>query len=400
MIIVGSTALEQFNMQRSKPKDVDMWFCEGESQEGFAGDLHHIPKHIYEIIPKIGSFATADAIYTIKCSHFAWDVKWEKTKLDILWLKANYCELIPELYLELKKYWEEVHGGKEFLSLNKSKDEFFNDGVKYVYDHDYLHELVAHPYPPVYTHCLKDEQDVLIDKGKFDCMSKDMQIKMFKEEITVIAIERWLVHNNSTSWFEAYNLSLKKTITNLTKNWACDFIIHNLEEFIKPEYKYFKHALEVLKLESKMSKVDLKVFEEAAKELRFEGDLPKFVYELCEDDIGFGGGYTWENERPPWELRETDREEWERLSGLHTQERDGPYQAYLKAQREALDYEHLSQEGGGEGGGEYCYGVFRLKGKVYRAAYSYYSYNGHEYACIVDTLREVKPRQKTITVYE
>lgn len=65
-----------------------------------------------------------------------------------------------------------------------------------------------------------------------------------------------------------------------------------------------------------------------------------------------------------------------------------------------LGYEHLEQEGGGEGGSEYCYGVFRLGDKIYKAEYSYYSYNGHEYDGIYHTLKEVKPVQKTITVYE
>lgn len=64
------------------------------------------------------------------------------------------------------------------------------------------------------------------------------------------------------------------------------------------------------------------------------------------------------------------------------------------------DYEHLEQEGGGEGGSEYCHGVFKLKGKIYKAEYSYYSYDGHDYNGIYDTLKEVKPVEKTIIVYE
>lgn len=65
-----------------------------------------------------------------------------------------------------------------------------------------------------------------------------------------------------------------------------------------------------------------------------------------------------------------------------------------------IGYNHLSQDGGGEGGSEECEGIFQLKGKTYRAHYSYYSYNGHEYDYIVDTLEEVKPVEKTVTVFE
>lgn len=65
-----------------------------------------------------------------------------------------------------------------------------------------------------------------------------------------------------------------------------------------------------------------------------------------------------------------------------------------------LTYEHIDQEGGGEGGSEYCYGVFKLNDKYFKAEYSYYSYNGYESDYIVDTLKEVVPKEKTIIVYE
>jgi hypothetical protein len=65
-----------------------------------------------------------------------------------------------------------------------------------------------------------------------------------------------------------------------------------------------------------------------------------------------------------------------------------------------VTYEHIQQEGGGEGGSEYCYGVFKLNDKYYKARYSYYSYCGYEYDYITETLNEVFPKEKTIIVYE
>jgi len=109
-----------------------------------------------------------------------------------------------------------------------------------------------------------------------------------------------------------------------------------------------------------MSKVDLSVFEEFKEALGYEDSLESFVYEMCEGDIGY---------------RNAD--------------------IFSK-----YGYVHLEQEGGGEGGAEYCYGVFSLGGKTYKAEYSYYSYHGHDYDYILSTLREVKPVQKVITVYE
>lgn len=63
-------------------------------------------------------------------------------------------------------------------------------------------------------------------------------------------------------------------------------------------------------------------------------------------------------------------------------------------------YKHLAQDGGGKGGTEYCYTVFELDGKIYKGEYSYYSYHGHNFDELLDSIHEVKPVQKTVTVYE
>lgn len=258
MIIIGSTALQYFGYNRKEPKDLDIFISEKHEPPVIKCDYHSIPDNIYQYMlhdPKIVHidsvgykfYLSPDAIYTLKCSHFAWDQHWEKTKQDILWLKHKGCKIIPKLYTILKEYWKTVHGNKDFLSLKKSKEYFFNDYVKYKYDHDYLHELVSYPNKPIYTYCLQDGEDVLISKEKFDQLQFDDQIRMFREEITVIACERWLLQDgNRLSWFQAYMESVKKTIINLTKNWANDFIILNLDKFVKPDYNYFKHILTTL----------------------------------------------------------------------------------------------------------------------------------------------------------
>lgn len=397
-IVVGSKALQFFGISRREPKDTDLW-VDDESLLEEGTDGHVIPTEIMSIVPTVQGYATPNAIYTIKCSHFGWDIHWEKTKYDILFLKSKYRpRLIPDLYEALVDHWNKEHGDKSYLSLSQDKEDFFNDYVKYKYDHDYLHELVAYPNKPVYTKCLKDGNSVLTDKVKFDKMSFEDQVKMFREEIVVIACERWLVHKPDIGWYKAYMLSLKKTITRLTKNWACDFIIQNLEYFVKPEFNMFEHILNNLE-ETSMSKVDLAVFEEFMEEFGYS-DLGRTIYELCENDVYFGGNYVYTNSQPNWRLKSEDKDQYDKEYVLYTEERDKKYFPFVEKEKQAWGYEHLEQEGGGEGGSEYCYGVFKLKGKVYRAEYSYYSYEGSDYSDILGTLKEVKPVQKTITVYE
>lgn len=61
-----------------------------------------------------------------------------------------------------------------------------------------------------------------------------------------------------------------------------------------------------------------------------------------------------------------------------------------------LGYKHIKSVGCGE----YCYGIIKVKDRYYKAEWLYYPYSGCEYDCIEGTLKEVKPVEKVITVYE
>ena len=63
-------------------------------------------------------------------------------------------------------------------------------------------------------------------------------------------------------------------------------------------------------------------------------------------------------------------------------------------------FKHLHQEGGGEGGAEHCECVFELFGKTLKGTYSYYSYHGHNYDYLIESLKEVQPKKVEVTVYE
>lgn len=63
-----------------------------------------------------------------------------------------------------------------------------------------------------------------------------------------------------------------------------------------------------------------------------------------------------------------------------------------------IEVENVEQEGGGEGGGEYCYTVLKLGDKFYKVEYNYYSHQGYDTDRAA--LYEVTPKQQTITVYE
>lgn len=364
-IIVGSSALDWAGLSRRTPIDIDIW-TDQEEYSAPGKDIKHMPLEIMKLIPlytdaHMLNIANSDAIYTIKCSHAVYDIKWEKTKLDILWLKSYDCKIVEPLYEALKAYWKDVHGGKDFLSLMKGKDEFFTDNVTYLYDHDYLHELVAYPDKPLYTKVLMEGQDVMIDRNKFNSLSFEDKVNLFREEITTIAAERWVInpqYKGEVSWYKAYMYSLRKTVTTLTKGWASEFIVLNLEHFVKPRYEDFKHLLKTLNLgENTMNVLD-EIIEEYNK---IEGNSPIE-----------GNDY----EAVIWLIR------------------------FSQNLRETHNLKVLEQEGGGEGGAEYCYMVFSWKDKIYKIEYSYQSYDGYDFDNVASTIREVKPVQKMVTVYE
>lgn len=270
-MIIGSSAARWWDVPLGNAdSDLDVMVYDEDMLEDypFGCDSNIVPIEVYNTIYNASGYISPEMLLTLKMSHLSWDIKWYKTKRHIITLLNLGYEPDYDAYVLLKEYWESVHGDKSFLSLKKEKDEFFDDHVVYKYDHDYLHSLVAYPNEPMYTRCLADGEAVLISESKFGGLSHVNQVRMFREEVTVIAIERWLTNDANAgmySWYESYMMALKKTVTNLTKNWANDFMIMNIRELSTPDYKLFNHALCVLG--EKMSEVTLDIFEEILKEM-------------------------------------------------------------------------------------------------------------------------------------
>lgn len=351
-VIIGSTAMHYWGINTRTPRDLDTMstdYVEGE-------DTTILPKTILDAIPRCGEYATIDALYTIKCSHLGWDIKWEKHKRDALYLRSIGAEIIHDLYHLLVDFWRVEHGNKDYLSLYQKKSDFFNDHVTYVYDHDYLHELVAYPNKPTYTLCLVEGESVAIDRDKFLNLSLDVQRRLFMEEITVISVERWLVNPGCIGKYSigrAHSLSVHKTITSLTKNWATDFLIENLEFFIRPDLTYYNHILTTLK--------------EGEDIMATVADLKGITKEIMD-------AYNLTN--PKWEIEE--------LSDVVDLVDFG-------------DFVNITTDGGGEGGAEHCYTVFKWKDVLYSLSYSYYSHVGFDFDYA--SLHVVEEKTKTITVY-
>lgn len=256
MILVGSLAASQQlpNFKRAYSQDLDVWHDEIFVPDAGNGiDPGEMPKNImdsFEVESKESGVATLNDLLTIKLAHLPYDIFWHKHLNDYLVFKKYGGTVNKPLYEALKEYWKIYHKNKPYLNLYRTKDKFFDDFVKKKFDHDYLHEMVSYPEKPMYTHCLMDGQDVMIDYDKFMKLTFEQQVQMFMEEITVIAYERWVIPSNGNiSFFVAYGRSLHKTVTTLTKNWATEFLCENIEMFLKPRIDMTHHIENIIKAE-------------------------------------------------------------------------------------------------------------------------------------------------------
>lgn len=68
-VVVGSSALDYFNLNRNTPKDIDIW-TDWEFPDTTGYDSFKVSAEIVDLVKHENGYATPDLIYTIKLSHF------------------------------------------------------------------------------------------------------------------------------------------------------------------------------------------------------------------------------------------------------------------------------------------------------------------------------------------
>jgi hypothetical protein len=180
-------------------------------------------------------------LYNLKISHGYFDKNWWKHTKDIIYFqtKWNLKEVDTVFQNVLEKFWREHYKDKkEKITLQKTKDEFFNSKVERQFDHDYLHEAVAYHDKPLFKTILKDGEDVFLDINKFNNLSEDDKIKLAREEIYALALERFILTGKEKDLTKAYRECLKLVVTRLSKGWFPRFILTRLSEMKNPDINY------------------------------------------------------------------------------------------------------------------------------------------------------------------
>jgi hypothetical protein len=227
-LIIGSHAMKHwFPELKRTPKDLDSI----SKDTVMSKDIQNYWVDSFQYIldnNKDDKFIDPDFLLTLKMSHFGWNIHWDKTMCDVLFLKDRGCKVVKSLYDSLVKDWIKVHG-KQWASL-KGKDSttFFEDAVTRKYIHDDIHEAVAVYDKPLYETLIVD--GVVCSKIGFDKLSLDDKILMTKEEIWVTALERYHIPSDFTCGHAmAYGNSLKKLATTMSSGWFKFFILDNFK---------------------------------------------------------------------------------------------------------------------------------------------------------------------------
>lgn len=234
MLVFGSMAIKRwFPDFAHESKDIDVI---SPVLKGKDGDIeyHWCDELQYVLDRNIGRiFVDPNFLYTIKVSHAAWDINWDKHMKHIIFLKRKGCVLDKELYSLLYKRWEILHGKKK-VKMSGMNHDFFTPTIDRKYDHDWLHKYLAFYDRPLHERIRKDLNSPMPSKDLWDKLSYEDQIKCALEETYVIATERYLF--NKTTGFDKLRFSnakiksLKNLVTSMSKGWFNLFLIENFGE--------------------------------------------------------------------------------------------------------------------------------------------------------------------------
>jgi len=178
-------------------------------------------------------------------------------KRSHLFREKNFNRNIGLYYTFLRKYMN--FSSKEYKdrtkatqkmfkspSLRMSNEEFFDNPLTKLYDHDWLHTKAAYYNKPLYLQLKTDFSSAWCEKDLWDLLSTEDKFKCAAEEVYVIASERFLIPQKwpKNKELRSYMKALEKVCTTLTSGWFRDFALDNYVEMIamfnKDKFKEIK----------------------------------------------------------------------------------------------------------------------------------------------------------------
>lgn len=181
------------------------------------------------------SVASLNDLYLLKMSHrfLKNSPHFLKTRNDILLMRSLGAHIESETLLKLRE--KETYYYKH-PNLSVKKNEFFGAefGITYQYDHDSIHESVAHLEKPAYRFYMKDGEEVACDKNKFFSLPIEIQLYGVVEEAQVLALERSQIpYKGKIEPTKSFQIALQKVCTSITSGWFREFAWENYDKVIE-----------------------------------------------------------------------------------------------------------------------------------------------------------------------
>lgn len=254
-LIIGSHAMSAwFPDFKRTPKDLDVI----SKTSHMTKEVQHYWVDSFQYIldnNKSNIYIDPNFLLTLKMSHAGWDIHWQKTMSDILFLKNKGCVVDKPLYYSLVKDWIGVHGKKWASLKNKTSTTFFEDAVTRKYVHDDIHEAVAVYDKPLYEKLIVE--GVNCSQSGFDKLRFDDKILLVKEEVWVTALERYHIPSDFTCGHAAaYGQSLKKLATTMSSGWFKFFILDNFQHLTGCKDKEYIQKFKQAESQNKLRKYE------------------------------------------------------------------------------------------------------------------------------------------------
>jgi hypothetical protein len=196
---------------------------------------------------KDSAYVDPNFLITIKMSHLAWDINWDKHMKDYLFLKSKGLEVNEELFKLLYKDWENIHG-KKSVKMNVPNKGFFKDNIKREIEHDKLHEYFMFYDRPLNERIRQDLSKPYCSEYMWDKLSEEGKFKCAIEEIFVLTYER---NSSIKSVPHAITKTIKQMITSTTSGWFNIYLIENFENLRKEYHSHYRERVNLIKSQRK-----------------------------------------------------------------------------------------------------------------------------------------------------
>lgn len=229
-------------------------------EHGSSADLLYYNKaeSVYHKDDKLGliyKVASPETLFLLKRSHICFNIHWNKSISDFLFLKrrVDECKMDNDWQSLFHLRFEEVKDRIKYKerNFNVSNSDFFKASEKMVNRiiyHDNIHYATCFFNHPLFVDVKDDLSKAEISQIKINALSHELKIKLIQEECMALAIERYILPcvNNKKQFNarKAYVDTAGRMVYNYLPMFMRLFAADNFTEILDLKVNYVKKFFE------------------------------------------------------------------------------------------------------------------------------------------------------------